>query len=495
MLISKFERVQLTIFAILTVIALVVMAVFYMRIPTIVGIGRYHVTLQLESTGGLYASSNVSYRGQTVGRVDSVVPKSAGIEADLNLDSRIKIPENVRANVHSRSAIGEQYVDLVLEESPGGNLENGDVIPASMTSVPQDVAVLIDDVNKSIQTLEPGQLHKVIGEAYKAFAGTGPQLQLLLDSSNLLIGDALRNIDPTRTLIKDLAPVLNSQVVTQDQVREFARNLAALTAQARDHDDALRGILETGQRAIGEVDRLFQDLRPTLPILLANMTSLGQVAVTYNAALEQIIVILPSAISSLQTVFVQNKGTTNRGALSFNLNLNVPEPCTVGFLPASERRDASALDAPERTSDPIFCALPQDSQNDVRGARNLPCMDKPGKRAPTIEICKSDEGYVPRGTNPFIGNPTPTVNNPLADQGNAQFAPTPNTEKPASPGVRPASSQQFATESGPPVSVARYNTYSGEYVGPDGKAYVQTDLASQRTATSWQTLLTPAGPL
>ena len=31
----------------------------------------------------------------------------------------------------------------------------------------------------------------------------------------------------------------------------------------------------------------------------------------------------------------------------------------------------------------------------VRGARNAPCMDKPGKRAPTVEICQSDEPYRP----------------------------------------------------------------------------------------------------
>ena len=38
-------------------------------------------------------------------------------------------------------------------------------------------------------------------------------------------------------------------------------------------------------------------------------------------------------------------------------------------------------------------------------------MMKPGKRAPTVKICKSPYPYRPLGTNPWYGNPTPTTNN------------------------------------------------------------------------------------
>jgi phospholipid/cholesterol/gamma-HCH transport system substrate-binding protein len=39
--------------------------------------------------------------------------------------------------------------------------------------------------------------------------------------------------------------------------------------------------------------------------------------------------------------------------------------------------------------------VPQDSPFNVRGARNIPCETKPGKRAPTAAMCESDEQYVP----------------------------------------------------------------------------------------------------
>ena len=56
----------------------------------------------------------------------------------------------------------------------------------------------------------------------------------------------------------------------------------------------------------------------------------------------------------------------------------------------------------------------------VRGVRNIPCETKPGKRAPTVELCESDEQYVPLndGLN-WKGDPNAT----LSGQGVPQYAP------------------------------------------------------------------------
>ena len=58
--------------------------------------------------------------------------------------------------------------------------------------------------------------------------------------------------------------------------------------------------------------------------------------------------------------------------------------------------------------------------SNVRGVRNIPCETKPGKRAPTVEMCESDEQYVPLndGYN-WKGDPNAT----LSGQGVPQYAP------------------------------------------------------------------------
>src|SRR4051812_47678927 len=112
-MLTRFVRIQLTIFTIASVIGITTMVFHYMQVPTLLGIGRLTVKLELPDTGGLYRFSNVTYRGVQIGKVTAVAPTATGAEATLSIDTSPQIPANVRASVHSISAVGEQYVDLV----------------------------------------------------------------------------------------------------------------------------------------------------------------------------------------------------------------------------------------------------------------------------------------------------------------------------------------------------------------------------------------------
>ena len=80
-----------------------------------------------------------------------------------------------------------------------------------------------------------------------------------------------------------------------------------------------------------------------------------------------------------------------------------------------------------------YCKIPKDYQgNVVRGARNYPCVDVPGKRAATPRECRSNEPYVPLGTNPWYGDPNQVLSCP---------APAARCDQPVNPGyVIPAPS-------------------------------------------------------
>ena len=106
-------------FGILTVVSLLVLGIYYLQIPSLVGIGRYTLKAELPASGGLYPTANVTYRGITIGKVTDVEPTERGAEATMSIDSDYKIPVDAVANVHSVSAVGEQYLDLVSTGNPG----------------------------------------------------------------------------------------------------------------------------------------------------------------------------------------------------------------------------------------------------------------------------------------------------------------------------------------------------------------------------------------
>src|SRR5262249_42488480 len=157
--------VQLTIFCVLALAALGVMVFGYMRLPELMGIGQYRVTVELPETGGLYPRGNVTYRGAQVGLVDSVQLTETGVKAVLSLDSNIKIPADVDAEVHSVSSVGEQFVQLIPRSADGPTLSDGDVIPVDRTSVPTDINTVLDATNRGLEVIPRDNLKTVVDEA------------------------------------------------------------------------------------------------------------------------------------------------------------------------------------------------------------------------------------------------------------------------------------------------------------------------------------------
>lgn len=473
---------QLFVFGLVSTVAVSVMVFGYMKVPAnFLGMGRYTVTVELPESGNLYTKANVTYYGTEVGIVTEVVLSDDGVVARLSLDDDVAIPSDVDADVRSQTALGEQYVALSPRNADSPPLRNGDVIPRSRTTVGPDTTLLLNSIAAGLEAIPQDNLETVINESYTAVGGLGPEISRIVKGSTELALDARANLDPLITLIDKAGPVLDSQADSADSIKSWAANLRAVTTQLKTHDGAVEGFLQNGPGAAQEGQALIEQLKPTLPILLSNLVSLGDVAVTYQPAIEQLLVLIPHGVAGLQAGNLANHDTQQayRGTyLDFNLNLNLPAPCTTGFLPPQQIRPPNFEDSPERPAGDLYCRVPQDSASNVRGARNYPCLTRPGKRAPTVAMCESDEQYVPLndGTS-WKGDPNAT----LSGQGVPQLP----TDAPSA-AVQPAS---------PPLAVAEYDPATGTYVGPDGRTYTQADLAEPRKeGQTWESMLLPQTP-
>ena len=547
-MLTRFVRIQLAIFTIVGIIGLFVMVVFYIQAPTLLGIGKMTITLELPATGGLYRFSNVTYRGVQIGKVTSVDLTPHGAKATLSLDTSPKIPADLQAQVLSISAVGEQYVDLRPRTNSGPYLRDGSVIAASETTIPQPIGPVLDQTSKLLTSIPKGKLNDLLDESFKAFNGEGYDFQSLFDSSAKVSGDLNGVADQTRALTEDTGPFLDSQAQTTDSIRLWARSLAGFTGQFAANDPQVRSLLQKGPGALNEASGLLEQIKPTLPVLLANLTTVGQIAVTYHASIEQVLVLLPPFTAAI-TSFIGTHSPTGLATGAFNLIISDPPSCTVGFLPPSQWRspaDTAIVDTP----DGLYCKLPQDSPIGVRGARNYPCMGHPGKRAPTVEICDSDKPFEPLamrqhvfGTYPLdpnligqgippddrmnwnrdrifgpvngtplppgvlppgvagppVGPPSPATQMgevaPLApiDVPGAPGAPPVGAASPpagvagGAPSVAPSAFGRDALQPGPSVAITQYDPHTGSYVGPDGQVYRQSDLVTPTTPKSPKT--------
>ncbi|MEO8814754.1 MAG: MlaD family protein [Mycobacterium sp.] len=521
-MLTRLIKIQLVLLVAVSTIAVAVLGIYYLRIPSLVGVGRYTLYAELPRSGGLYRTANVTYRGVTIGKVTGLEPTRRGARVTMSIDDAYPIPADASANVHSVSAIGEQYVDLVStgdgSPDPHAYLRDGQTI--TRTTVPSAIGPALDAADRSLSVLPRDKIAGLLRETSQAVGGLGPALQRLVDATGAIAADFKGSINDIDDIIAQAAPIIDSQADSGAAIARWAVNLNTLAAQTAQQDQALRSILANAAPTAEQVTATFTDVGEALPQTLANLEVVLDMLKRYNPGVEQALVFLPQIGTIAQSVTAAFPGQAQLGVGA--VALNRPPPCLTGFLPASEWRAPAATNSVPLPAG-TYCKIPQDTQaNGVRGARNYPCADVPGKRAATPRECRSNAPYVPLGTNPWYGNPDQIRDCPApgarcdqpVDPGRVIPAPSvnngrnplpadelPGTPPPVSdPLQRPDSGTVECNGQQPNPCVYRpgaaataiYDVRSGTVAGPDGTTYrVQnsTDVGDD----GWKMTLAPPG--
>jgi phospholipid/cholesterol/gamma-HCH transport system substrate-binding protein len=457
MILKRGVKIQLLIFAIITVLGVSYTAVRYLGVGGGLFDRTYKAYVELPDSGGAFTNSEVTYRGVTVGRVGPIRLVPGGVRIEMVLDKGVKIPRDTLAVVANRSAVGEQYIDLQPRSDKGPFLDEGSAytIPADNTRIPVKTSELLLNVDKTVASVDTEDLRTIVDELDKAFNGSGADLQRILDDGGKLIQDMDENFETTRDLLDNSKIVLNTQKDKGNSIKTFARELAALTDTIRENDGNIRETIDATVPATEQLDLLVDGVSDGLPVLLANLTSTGQVLTADQDALRSVLILLPFTVAGSQTV-IPGDGYQHMGLA---LNIDTPPPCTTGYEP-NPRWPQDTKNLPARTD--LGCKAPKNSQTGVRGARNAPAP------RPYIKL--------PPGALDGAGEPPAASTREVS-----------NTEE-----SRPV----YQTNSTKSVFVTGYDPTSGKYVGPDGVTYTVGTSGGTKSLLgdeSWKWLL--LGPL
>lgn len=378
---------QLIAFSIASVIGAVVLAVTFLRVPEQLGIGRHTVSVEFAQGAGLYGGAEVTYLGHPVGKVEDMELAGDKLIATLSLVDDVEVPSTVTAEIHSRSAVGEQYVALVPDGSGEGEgagpLAEGDRIPVDRTSYPVEIGPVLDNVQALVSSLDERKLANLIDESGQAFAGRAGDLQALLDSGSSLIAEADANFRPTADLLRDLEPVLSTVNGEADSITRLTRNLDQFTAELRAGDDDLRALLAQGPAFTDETVGLIDDLSDSLPTLLSRTNPVLGVLLSYEDHVAQILSDYPLAVATVQSVTIP--ALDDKAVRLTVANADKPPECVKGFVPAKQW--ASPFDFSPRETPLVFCKQPGNDPRGVRGARNIPCPEAPARREGDATKC------------------------------------------------------------------------------------------------------------
>ena len=362
-MLTRFIKFQLVLFAILTILAIAVLGGYYLRVPSLVGVGQYKLYADLPRSGGLYATANVTYRGTQIGKVTAVEPSETGARATMSIDDRYKIPADATANVHSVSAIGEQFLDLVSTGNPGQYLSDGQTITEG--TVPSEVGPALDAANRGLAVLPAEKIDSLLTETSQAVGGLGPALQRLVDGTTNLAQGFQENLPQVNDIIANSAPILDSQVQSGDAIEQWSRNLNTLAAQSAAEDQALRSGLQQAPPTLDAVTAVFSDVRDSLPQTLANLEIIIDMLKRYHKGLEQTLVIWPQGATVAQagTIFENGRLAALRPVDQSAAAMSHRFPAGIGVAVTGGHQHGAAaignvLQDPQGRSRPTWSAVP-----------------------------------------------------------------------------------------------------------------------------------------
>ena len=376
---------RLAVLVALFVVAAAILGVVYLRVPEAIGVGRYQASAQFTEGAALYEGAEVTYRGVPIGKVTDLALADKSVDAHMSLKSDVEVPADVSAAIRSRSAVGEQSVELIDPSTPSNSsLKDGDVIPLSRTSQPVEIGPLLDNAYALAKSLDAQDVNTTVTELGKALDGRASDLQTIIDQGGSFLDQAQTNIDPTKRLIRDSGPLLSRVNDEQDHIVSLTENLAKFTTELRKGDDDLRTLLEDGPGFSRELTRLIEDLDQRMPPLLEPLNVVVRVVAIYNRHLDAVLAQYPYDIAIIQAAATDPKAD-NAARLTL-ANVSDPAHCTKGFIPAAQWGQQFAK-TPTYLPPLVYCTLPHDDPRGVRGARNIPCPNDTSVRTGDARVC------------------------------------------------------------------------------------------------------------
>lgn len=292
---------------------------------------RYTVNAIFPDAGGVFTNQEVTYRGVTVGQVGELSIVEDGVEIELLIDSGTKIPaEDVEARVMFKSAVGEQFVDLLPAQDEGPYLEHEDTIPIEQTSIPVSTQELLTTLEAVLRGVPPEALKGAVDALGIGLTGTGPDLGTILESTADLAELFANRAPEFEGILRSGTRVGDAFLGSKEDFVLALRKLVTVSDTLANSTGNLERLLRNTNLTSDETLALLREDRAAVDEFVADFAEVNALQAEHGDDVARILQSLPSALNKIFTSFEPSTGLIRFGLVSDNNN----PACSYG----SERR-------------------------------------------------------------------------------------------------------------------------------------------------------------
>lgn len=275
---------------------------------------RYSVMAIFEDAGGVFTNQEVTYRGVTVGQVGELNVVEEGVEIELLIKKEIEIPaEGVEARVMFKSAVGEQFVDLLPATDEGPLLEHGDTIPLAQTSIPVSTQELLTVLEAVLRGVPPEDLKGAIDALGIGLTGTGPDIATIIESTADLAEVFAERAPEFEGILRSGTKVGDAFLDSRDDFESAVRDLVTVSESLALSTENIERLMRSTNLTSDEAMALLRENRAAVNEFLIRFGEVNDIQADHEDDLSRILQHLPSALEGVNRSFEQGTGLIRFG--------------------------------------------------------------------------------------------------------------------------------------------------------------------------------------
>lgn len=272
-------------------------------LPTVFG-DTYSIYGLFSEAGGVFTNQEVTYRGVQIGRVGEMTLSKKAVKIELVIEQRFQIPRlGTRAQVLYKSAVGEQFVDLVPKTKSGPYFEGGEVIPLALTSLPVQIEDLLRQLDQVLGSVDPAALGTVIHELGSGLRGHGKDIKELLLALDTLAAIGANNSTQIALGIRSAADLQDSFNRTRQDFVSASGSLADVAKVLAERRAELARTLDANRVLDREINGLLERRKAEIDRLVADLGAITRVTFNQRSDLDLVLKYLGPFLNDIYSTY------------------------------------------------------------------------------------------------------------------------------------------------------------------------------------------------
>ncbi|MDQ3985365.1 MAG: MCE family protein [Actinomycetota bacterium] len=281
----------------------------------------YSVNAIFPDAGGVFTDQEVTYRGLTVGQVGKMEVVEEGVKLELKIFEKYKIPkENVEARVMFKSAVGEQFVDVLPGSDDPPYLQDGDEISIERTSIPVSTQALLTTTQSVLEGVPPEALHGAVDSLAEGLAGQGSDIALLLESLADLSETFADAAPEVEGILRNGTTVGDAFLRSRDDFADGIRDLITVADILADNRPNLERLMTGANLLSDELVALIRENRGTLNQIIKDLADINDFQADAKKDINQLFNKLPYALQNVVKAFESKTGLVRFGLVQDSNN-------------------------------------------------------------------------------------------------------------------------------------------------------------------------------